>query len=54
MVKKSGLMKKICFVMAEAYPVISGKGNHVGGADSLPCESLLSLGELESDTCVIG
>ncbi len=26
-------MKKICFVMAEAYPVISGKGNHVGGAE---------------------
>ena len=26
-------MKKICFVMAEAYPVISGKGNQVGGAE---------------------
>ena len=31
--KKSGLMKKICFVMAEAYPVISCKGNHVGVAE---------------------
>ncbi len=26
-------MKKICFVMAEAYPIISGKGDQVGGAE---------------------
>ncbi|RLJ09147.1 MAG: hypothetical protein DRP13_01065 [Candidatus Aenigmatarchaeota archaeon] len=26
-------MKKICFVMTEAYPIISGKGQHIGGAE---------------------